>query len=392
MRDTENKNELINDAAVDDNKVNETKSPEAEVTDAKAVKAAEVKKKATGNGKQELPPKKQSKFAKKMKKILVGIIVFLIVFYTGVLCYFKLPVKAYLDASERTFTIPDSNKGFIAQGLCYDGSSGDFYVTGYMKDGSASPIYIVDRENGKLERKVLMSNPNGSDFTGHSGGISYYNGMVYVCGGESNCLYVFNPADIREASNGDKVSYVDVVDLSNNGDEIRCAFSTVADGMIFVGEFYRDPNYMTNSLHTIETLDGSQKALMVGFSLDGNVATPQVAYSLPDQIQGACFTDESIFLSSSYGPAFSKIYDYPKNGLVKAGTQNVLGTNVPLYILDSQSPENLYKISPMSEEIEVVGGKLYTMCESASNKYIFGKLLGAWKVYATDMSELYLNY
>ena len=41
----------------------------------------------------------------------------------------------------------------------------------------------------------------------------------------------------------------------------------------------------------------------------------------------------------------------------------------------------------MAEEIAAVDGKLYTMCESATNKYIFGKFTSAKYCYATDLSK-----
>ena len=54
-------------------------------------------------------------------------------------------------------------------------------------------------------------------------------------------------------------------------------------------------------------------------------------------------------------------------------------------MLDSSVLKTDLKIAPMSEEIEIVDGKLYVMCESASNKYIFGKFTGGKWCYATDL-------
>ena len=50
--------------------------------------------------------------------------------------------------------------------------------------------------------------------------------------------------------------------------------------------------------------------------------------------------------------------------------------------------EKDYKIAPMSEEIVLVGGKTYVMCESASDKSIFGKLTSANFCYATDLEKI----
>ena len=40
----------------------------------------------------------------------------------------------------------------------------------------------------------------------------------------------------------------------------------------------------------------------------------------------------------------------------------------------------------MAEEIVTVDGKLYTMCESATDKYIFGKFTSAKYCYAADLA------
>ena len=64
----------------------------------------------------------------------------------------------------------------------------------------------------------------------------------------------------------------------------------------------------------------------------------------------------------------------------------VSGISIPLYELDSASLIKDYKFAPMSEEIVFVDGKLYTMCESASDKYIFGNLTNAKWCYYTDLN------
>lgn len=332
---------------------------------------------------------RKKSFAYKLKKVIITIVVAIAVLLTGVICYLRLPVSDYYKASHRTFKIPDTNHGFVAQGLDYDASAGDYYVTGYMNDGSASPIYIVDGDTGKCVRKVLMMTPEGKPFSPHAGGIAMYNGKLYVAGGNASCMYVFSPEEIRAAAVGDSVAYKDVVDLSKDGDNIGVAFVTQKDGILYAGEFYRPGNYETNPMHYVDTTDGTNKALMVGMTLDGN--TPEIvsAYSIPEEIQGLFFTDESLYLSSSYAVAFSGIHEYKRSDIKQEGTITVLGSQVPLYVLDAKYRANLFKIPPMSEEIVIIDNMMYTMCESASNKYIFGKLTGAGRVYATDLALLH---
>ena len=73
------------------------------------------------------------------------------VFFGAVIGYFKLPVSGYYKASEKAFEIPGLSDGFIAQGISYDDREDTFFITGYMKDKSASPVYLVKKSDGKKE-------------------------------------------------------------------------------------------------------------------------------------------------------------------------------------------------------------------------------------------------
>lgn len=95
-----------------------------------------------------------------------------------------------------------------------------------------------------------------------------------------------------------------------------------------------------------------------------------------------CFDGGSVYLSTSYGLAFSHIYVYDASALAPQGEL----AGVPLYALDSASLTADRKLPPMSEEIEILDGRLYAMCESASQKYFFGKLTGGGWCYATALN------
>lgn len=94
-------------------------------------------------------------------------------------------------------------------------------------------------------------------------------------------------------------------------------------------------------------------------------------------------------MSSSWGTAQSHIYQYDESLLQLQGNILLLGTELPLYALDRAALRRDGVIAPMSEEIAIVDGKLYTMCESASNKYIFGKFTSAKWCYATDVETFF---
>ena len=253
-----------------------------------------------------------------MKKIIKPIIILLsslvAIFVVAVLVFnifTKVPARKTLRHSKKAFVIPYSNKGYIAQGIAYDEESGNFYLTGYMKDKSASPIFIVNKETGKLVNAVRMTNPDGSNFTGHAGGLSVMNGKIYIAGSADSCFYVFDKSTVDNAKKDSNVSYTQVLTLGDGdakNDGIKVAYSTVQNGMLWAGEFYRDPGYILSEKHMAQTKDGLQYALAVGFSVNQDKAKPVVAFSIPNQIQGMCFSQDAVYLTTSWALGESKVY------------------------------------------------------------------------------------
>lgn len=317
-----------------------------------------------------------NKILRTVRTVLIVLVAFVAVFFIAVRIYFRAPVHSYYKISEKAFVIPGIRDGFIGQGITYDSDNDYFFVTGYMKDHSASPIYIMNRKTKKLVKTIKMMNPDGSAFDGHAGGLTVFGNMVYVAGSENCCLYGFEKKELLSAENNSNVTYCEIVSLSSEKDLIGVAFTTTHNDMLYAGEFYRLPAYPTLDSHIVSCCDGENHAIMVGLKKQGNTFVPSVAYSLPGNVQGLSFANGKIYVSTSWGVGFSHIYCYDESKLVQQGTINLIGKELPLFVLDSNSLCQTYKTPPMSEEIEYVDGQFYTMCESASNKYIFGKFSG----------------
>ncbi len=318
---------------------------------------------------------------------LIGLVLLLLL---GIRAYFRLPVSGYYKNSEKSFVIPGLSDGMIHQGLAYDSENGTFLITGYRTDGGASQVSVVSKADGKEVKRLNLANEDGSAFTGHVGGITVYGDFVYVADEEG--LVAFHKADVAAASNGDSVKSVGLFKTSTADDSLHVAFTHVEGDTIYVGEFYREENYPTPDSHKYKTAAGDNNtALILAYKLDG--APPlgiadkiERAYSIPALVQGMCFdANGKIYLSTSYAVSFSHITGY--NAEKKEGTITVLGQTVPLYVLDSSTQTVDIELAPMSEEIVIVDGKLYTMCESATNKYIFGKFTSAKYCYATDIAK-----
>lgn len=322
---------------------------------------------------------------------LVGLVLLLLL---GVRAYFRLPVNEYYKNSEKAFVIPGLSDGMIHQGLAYDSENDTFLITGYRTDGEASQMSVVSRADGKEIKRLKLANEDGSAFTGHVGGITVYENYIYVA--DSKGLVVFRKADVTAASDGDSVKSVGIFKTSTADDSLHVAFTHVEGDTIYVGEFYREANYPTPDSHKCKTAAGDENpALILAYKLDDTMPlgiSDQIvcAYSIPALVQGMCLdADGRMYLSTSYAVAFSHIYRY--DATKEEGSITVLGQTVPLYALDSSTQTGDIELAPMAEEIVMIDGKLYTMCESATNKYIFGKFTSAKYCYATDLSKYQEN-
>ena len=284
--------------------------------------------------------------------------------------WFRLPVSDYYAASEAAFAIPGLSEGFVPQGLALDEEAGVYLVGGYMKKaGEASPVYVVDRRTGELKARTSLTEPDGSAFTGHAGGLAVSGDNVLIAGSEGGCVDIFDREAILAAGDGFPVQRLgQLYTRLSESDPLGVAFVDVSmddeGDLLTVGEFYREPQYPTAESHKFTTPSGERlQALAVTYRI-------------------------RIWLSASWGIGFSHIYAWDLESLQPFDTISVDGQSIPLYALESCTRAVDYKLPPMSEEIVFSGEKLLTMCESASRKYYFGQLTGGQWCYATDLSRL----
>ena len=333
------------------------------------------------------------------KKILIVVLIVLMSFSLiigGAITYFRLSVSDYYSASEKAFRIPDIHSGIVPQAFDYDKNNKTFLMGAYMKDGSPSPLYVINKETGSKVKRVTLLDKEGNDYNGHFSGLAIYSNFLFVAEGKSILVYKYSL--VKNASDGDKIECLGKVSTyKTDTDYVRNSFLTVYGSTLIAGEFYRSPNYETPNKHKITTKAGDyNQAIAVEYNLSSSYSlgidpTPVKAYSLPDKVQGMYITSTNVYLSTSYGISFSHIYEYTKNSLTLEKNMTILGTSVPVYSLDSSSLVYDFKIPPMSKEIVVIDNNLYTMCESASTKYIFGNLIGSAWCYKTDLTALKLN-
>ena len=316
--------------------------------------------------------------------ILLTVVCLICISALGLYMIYNDQLNGYFRASEACMTVPGLSKGFIPQGLAYDEGSGKFLVSGYMDNWKQSPVYVMENED--LGKKVPILREDSSVFRGHAGGVSVYKDTVYLAGSTKMCVYAFRTKKLLEAEFGQPVKADSCISLKTGDDYIRASFTSVDDKYLYIGEFHKGVIFYTHRSHKVEAEGTAQKAYLVGLTFDENGdAIPACVYSIPDKVQGACFSDDHVFLSQSHGLLPAEILAYSLKDLKQSGTKEVLGKEVPLYVLTEDSAAKRTKIPPMSEEMVIVDGKMYIVFEAASNRYQIGKLLGLDRIWATPV-------
>ena len=294
--------------------------------------------------------------------------------------------KFYKNA-EKAFKIPGLWTGSVPQGFEYIEETQTFLYTGYQKNEVDPTVVYIMPDKGEGEaRAVKLVNADGSAYTGHAGGITIYEDTVFIAG--HNGVDLFDATDLLNGD--DKATMIGKLDI-----DFDVAFVEVHDGKLYLGNFYRALDYETPAHHHITTPCGDKNtAVIYEFTLgENNLPTsfvPDMVYSIRDAVQGLTFDDKGrMILSTSWGLSKSHIYIYEKPQFVVENAFEVSANDTTykadLCYLDENSLKQDIVAPPMAEEIVYLDGKLYIMCESASMKYLFGKLTGAHWCYAYEL-------
>ena len=318
-------------------------------------------------------------------------ILFVLAIVLGALLVLLLALKAgeriiyrgFYSHADKEFKIPGLGSDCVPQGLDYIPEKETFLMCGYQSKEGASRVYLIDKK-GK-STFVELKNQDGTDYTGHTGGISHFDQFVYITG--ENGLDVFLLEDLLSGKESiQKVGEVPVF--------LDPAWCYIYEDYILAGSFYEPGSYETPGEQRITTPAGDQNtSLVTVFRLDatqpmGVDPIPMAAISTPDRVQGFCVTDTGeVAISTSWALNSSYLHLYDAEKLTPAGKYTINGVEVPLVYMDSAASTRSVKAPPMAEGILCLDGRIYVLNESASNKYIFGKLLSGKNLYSYDLSE-----
>lgn len=316
---------------------------------------------------------------KRLTKTFIIILICLVALFVlafGGLNLLKFEIyKDYYNIKQNVCTNPGLSDGFICQGICaYEGETDDvlddrILVSGYMKNGSASRIYVTDVENNAYY--ITLKDTVGNEFNGHAGGIAVNGSIAYVADGGYILQVDLN--DILNAENGDMLLIQKQTEVNN-----AASFIYANDDYLYVGEFHNGKQYITN--HPFETPDGTNHAIVSRYSYS-DLEHPNAIYFIPNKVQGFCVSPKGdIALSTSYGLASSYYYVYTNDDIIDS---NLTIDGAPVYFLTNC--KKAIKGPAMAEGLDYYNERVITLTESASNKYIFGKFFFANKIVSLDL-------
>ena len=306
------------------------------------------------------PKKKLPKPLKIFGIIIISIVSLFVVVWAG-LNVFKYAIYAeFYGLKKDVCEIPGLNSNLTQQGCAYDDENDLIYVTGY-NDKTGSAIFTVN--GGKPSTHYLYK--DGEPFKGHVGGIASSGSYVYLADGEH--IYTIDKGVLSPTSK-DNVEIGDGVKVNN-----AASFIFSDDTYIYVGEFNNDKQYVT------ENYFQENKAIVEVFAKEdfnpsSTSATTLKIISIRNKVQGFCVTPSGKYvLSTSYGLASSYFYVYNPDTLVETTTE-MYGAKVCFF----REVSRTILAPAMMEDLDIYkDGRVLTLTEAASNKYIFGKFFFA---------------
>ena len=304
-----------------------------------------------------------------IKRILsvlaIVIIAVLVVYGLAMLLGRQILYPGFSRNAEKGARIPALAKGFTPQGVSYLEGENCTLICGYYPGSEASRIYMVYAD-GRV-KEISLRRENGDIYTGHAGGLTAAGDYVYIS--NASKLFVLRTEDLVKAASGEYVSFAGYIAVP-----CRASYCSSDGEYVYVGDYHAD-GYETDESHRVQTADGEYRAMVYAYRLDskarfGLQASPSMAFSVRDYVQGFAVRDGIAVLSCSHGFATSELYSYgidnPDGGFTRDGV------SMPLYILDSSRQKGKLRMPHMSEDVEIRDSKVLLGFESASKKMAWG--------------------
>lgn len=302
----------------------------------------------------------------------------------------------FAEMAQASFLVPGLRQGLIPQGMDAWEERDAVLISAYSDDpNEASVLLAVQVSTGRLIGEYRLKNSDGSDYTGHAGGVAVTSKNVFIS--EGGCLYRI-PLNALEKSG--EVTFAEEIAVP-----VRASFCNVSGGILWTGDFYYGTSYPTDDFRHMVNRDGKTYcAWAVGYVLEdtdreiqkdaitaGAFATPDCVLSVADRIQGMVYVKDAgqIVLSQSYGRKNNStlyVYRDPMQGTPHAQV-TLNGVSVPVWFLDSGELVGKIPALPMSEGMAYMKNKLFVLFESGAEKYRGDGKLPTDRVWTIDLTK-----
>ena len=326
---------------------------------------------------------------KNIVKIIASVLLFAIVAILLFNLFLNIKIFEFYSLSTSVGDVPGLNDGGVQQGLDYVAESDALLASCYMTDKSATRIYVT--KDGKTTYTKLK-NADGTDYTGHVGGICHNGEYLYA--GYKGGLRAYKLDDILAGGEAKMVGSIELINTAS--------WCTVYDGKLYAGtysdlsgdDYAPKPEYIQSnpkvngeancsiiSVYNLSNADGNT------FGIDNSA--PVSVISTIGRVQGGAFNkDGNLVLSTSHGIALSGFHFYDMKKAAENKTAYTEGgKSYDMIFLGTDSLTYKLEGPPMAEEVLIIDERLYVINESASKKYVYGNLIGGRELYAVTLSD-----
>ncbi len=268
--------------------------------------------------------------------------------------------------------VPGLAQGAVPQGLARHPASGLVLTSHYFTDGRPSALVALDWARGAAIGTFYLQAPDGSAHRGHVGGIAADADSLWIA--SDAYLYRGDIADIlgNPAAGSFRTRQRFATEATH-----EVAFCTVYDGQVWAGEFAHGDRYPTDPSHHLTARDGSVRHGWVSaYDPATGFDRPRRVLSVPDHAQGMVATEDTIYLSVSYGRrsrSAVEVYRNPLAGPPHRMARTSKGAEVPLWFLDGDNRVRTIDLPPQSQNVILIDGQLAVLFESGAARYrLFG--------------------
>lgn len=307
----------------------------------------------------------------------------------------KIGFSNYNEVSEKFCEIPGLDTEFVPQGLEYSDYLDKVLICGYMNDGGASKIYVIDPASGECEKSVRLIEINGEEYTGHCGGIAAFEKNAWVVSGKYARRL---PLDIlKNAENDGTVRFADKFNSGTRASYINCS-----NGILWIGEYHKNGDtYVTEDSHHLVSPGGEkinawtcgyilESGNPQGFAYDGSskeIVTPDYILGTESMCQGFAQLSDGRFVTSISGQitkseinTYNNVLEKEHNGIVNIGDDEV-----KIWFLDSSERMSSLNALPRSEGIDNYNGKLLVLYESGAKKMLASQIVSTDYVWSVEL-------